>query len=388
MSFVISEEKNQMKTEPQGLKRNGAEKERVSAMKLGIGLYRHMLTPDYFQFARQCGCTHLIIHLANYYSKERGIVTATDEKSNYGASVKDDPIWDLENLLAIKKQASEYGLEIYGIENFSPADWYDVLLAGPERDQQIERCKRMIRNVGKAGIRAFGYNFSIAGVWGHQKKKAARGGAISTCFDASLLDINAPIPNGEVWNMTYAASDGGFVAPVSQEELWERLFYFLERILPAAEESGVEMALHPDDPPMPELRRTARLVYKPELYQKLIDWNKSSSNKLELCLGSLQEMQSERPIYEYLDTYLAQNRVSYIHFRNVKGKVPCYDEVFVDEGDIDMLCVIRQLKAHRFEGVLIPDHTPLMNCASSWHAGMAYALGYMRAAIQAVNEED
>lgn len=211
---------------------------------------------------------------------------------------------------------------------------------------------------------------------------------ISTCFDASLLDINAPIPNGEVWNMTYAASDGGFVAPVSQEELWERLFYFLERILPAAEESGVEMALHPDDPPMPELRRTARLVYKPELYQKLIDWNKSSSNKLELCLGSLQEMQSERPIYEYLDTYLAQNRVSYIHFRNVKGKVPCYDEVFVDEGDIDMLRVIRQLKAHRFEGVLIPDHTPLMNCASSWHAGMAYALGYMRAAIQAVNEED
>ena len=357
-------------------------------MKLGIGLYRHMLTPDYFQFARQCGCTHLIIHLANYYSKERGIVTATDEKSNYGASVKDDPIWDLENLLAIKKQASEYGLEIYGIENFSPADWYDVLLAGPERDQQIERCKRMIRNVGKAGIRAFGYNFSIAGVWGHQKKKAARGGAISTCFDASLLDINAPIPNGEVWNMTYAASDGGFVAPVSQEELWERLFYFLERILPAAEESGVEMALHPDDPPMPELRRTARLVYNPELYQKLIDWNKSSTNKLELCLGSLQEMQSERPIYEYLDTYLAQNRVSYIHFRNVKGKVPCYDEVFVDEGDIDMLRVIRQLKAHRFEGVLIPDHTPLMNCASSWHAGMAYALGYMRAAIQAVNEED
>lgn len=228
----------------------------------------------------------------------------------------------------------------------------------------------------------------LAGVWGHQKKKAARGGAISTCFDASLLDINAPIPNGEVWNMTYAASDGGFVAPVSQEELWERLFYFLERILPAAEESGVEMALHPDDPPMPELRRTARLVYKPELYQKLIDWNKSSSNKLELCLGSLQEMQSERPIYEYLDTYLAQNRVSYIHFRNVKGKVPCYDEVFVDEGDIDMLRVIRQLKAHRFEGVLIPDHTPLMNCASSWHAGMAYALGYMRAAIQAVNEED
>lgn len=351
-------------------------------LKLGIGLYRHMLKPEYFQFAKQCGCTHLIVHLANYYDSDDRVVTATDAKTNYGQSHAKDSIWELDNMLRLKAEAASYGLEIYGIENFSPADWYDVLLGGPERDKQLSYLKEIVRNAGKAGIRSFGYNFSLAGVWGHQKKHAARGGAESTCFDASLLDVNAPIPNGQVWNMTYAPGDGGFMSPVTSKELWARLKYFLDEMVPVAEEAGVELALHPDDPPMPELRGTPRMVYRPELYQKLIDLVPSPSNKLELCLGSLQEMQSEHDIYYYLDQYLAQDKVSYVHFRNVKGKVPCYDEVFVDEGDIDMFRVLKQLEQSGFSGVLIPDHTPMMTCGAPWHAGMAYALGYMRAAFQ------
>lgn len=357
-------------------------------MKLGLGLYWYMLKPEYFQFARQCGCTHLIIHPATYYNNDTSIVTATDAGTNYGRSAANSPVWELDSLLAIKKQAQEYGLDIYGIENFSPADWYDVLLAGPKRDEQLENLKRIIQNAGKAGIKSFGYNFSLAGVWGHQKKQSARGGAVSTCFDASLLDLDAPIPNGEVWNMTYAETDGGFMPKITSEELWDRLKYFLERILPVAEAAGVELALHPDDPPMPKLRGTPRLVYRPELYQKLIDLVPSQANKLELCLGSLQEMQSDKPIYDYLEQYIAQDKISYVHFRNVKGKVPCYDEVFVDEGDIDMFRVLRQLKRGHFNGVLVPDHTPLMTCAAPWHAGMAYALGYMRAAFQMLERED
>ena len=92
-------------------------------MKLGIGLYRHMLKPEYFQFARQCGCTHLIIHLATYYDSDSNIVTATDSRVNYGNSFAKDPVWELDQLLELKKEAKSYGLEIYGIENFSPADW-------------------------------------------------------------------------------------------------------------------------------------------------------------------------------------------------------------------------------------------------------------------------
>ena len=77
-------------------------------MKLGLGLYRHMLQKDYFQFAAQCGCTHLIVHLANYYSAEKGIVTATNETSNYGTALSQDPIWEPENLLALQKEAGEH----------------------------------------------------------------------------------------------------------------------------------------------------------------------------------------------------------------------------------------------------------------------------------------
>ena len=358
-----------------------------SGMKLGIGLYRHMLKPEYYQFARQCGCTHLIIHLANYYSSDDTVVTATDAHHNYGSALEQDPIWEPESLLAIRREAAAYGLEVYGIENFSPADWYDVLLDGPRRAEQIGRLKTILQNAGKAGIRTFGYNFSLAGVWGHQKKHAARGGALSTCFDASLLDLDAPIPNGQVWNMTYSPGDGGFLAPVSSEELWRRLEAFLQEVLPAAEEAGIELALHPDDPPMPALRQTPRLVYRPELYQRLIDLNPSPANKLELCLGSLQEMISDKPVYDYVEDYLRQGRISYIHFRNVRGKVPCYDEVFVDEGDIDMLRMLRILRDGGFTGVLIPDHTPMMTCGAPWHAGMAFALGYMRAAFQTLEQE-
>jgi mannonate dehydratase len=103
-------------------------------------------------------------------------------------------------------------------------------------------------------------------------------------------------------------------------------------------------------------------------------------------MGTIQEM-TEGSIYEAIDEYSRQGKIAYIHFRNVRGKVPCYREVFLDEGDIDMLRVLRILHRNRYDGVLIPDHTPQMNCAAPWHAGSAYALGYIRAAIAAIEQE-
>lgn len=128
-------------------------------MKLGFGLYRHMLTEDYFRFARQCGATHLIVHLANYYGGGDGrIVTATDEHTNYGECAPLDPIWEEENLRALVKQAASFGLTVEGIENFSPADWYDVLLDGPRRAEQMEKLKTIVRAAGAAGMAyAMGY---------------------------------------------------------------------------------------------------------------------------------------------------------------------------------------------------------------------------------------
>ena len=96
---------------------------------------------------------------------------------------------------------------------------------------------------------------------------------------------------------------------------------------------------------------------------------------------------TEGDVYEAVDTYSRQGKLAYVHFRNVRGKVPHYRETFIDEGDIDMLRVLRILKKNGFDGVLIPDHAPQMTCAAPWHAGMAYALGYIQAA-RAVIERD
>jgi mannonate dehydratase len=79
-------------------------------------------------------------------------------------------------------------------------------------------------------------------------------------------------------------------------------------------------------------------------------------------------------VYEATEHYARQSAIAYLHFRNVRGKVPHYDEVFIDEGDIDMRRILQVLRACDYQGVLIPDHTPSMTCAAPWHAGMAYAL--------------
>jgi mannonate dehydratase len=178
-------------------------------------------------------------------------------------------------------------------------------------------------------------------------------------------------------------ASGGSIGTVTQEQLWRRLSDFLEAVVPVAEESGVRLALHPDDPPMPTLRHTARLVHQPALYQRVLDIKPSPSNGIEFCVGSIAEM-TEGSVYDSLDRYSRLGAICYVHLRNVRGKVPHYSEVFIDEGDVDAIRVLTILKRNNFEGVIIPDHTPQVSCAAPWHAGMAFALGYMRGALQSI----
>ena len=351
-------------------------------MKLGLGLYRHMLTADNFRFAKQAGATHIIAHLVDYFSAEPRIPTATN--AGWGAAGNPDRLWTFEELRDLRAAINAEGLELAAIENFDPAHWYDVLLDGPRQREQLENIKTTIRRVGQAGIPVMGYNFSLAGVWGHVQGPFARGGAESVGFLGADGPEETPIPNGMVWNMTYdPAAPPGLIGEITHEQLWARLTNFLTEVVPVAEEAGVRLAAHPDDPPMPTLRGTPRLVYQPAYYQRLLDIYPSRANGLEFCLGTLAEM-TEGDIYDVIDRYSRQDAVAYVHFRNVRGKVPHYKETFIDEGDIDMLRVLRILKQNNYTGVLIPDHAPQMSCAAPWHAGMAYALGYLRAALQSL----
>jgi len=235
------------------------------------------------------------------------------------------------------------------------------------------------------------YNFSIAGVWGWTKGPYGRGGAKALVYDESKIDKSTPLPNGMVWNMVYDPdAPAGTVAPISSEEIWQRLEWFLSQILPVAEESGVRLALHPDDPPTDQLRGGARLVNRPDKYERMLDLVPSPASALEFCLGSLAEMpegDGGGDVYEATERFARAGRIAYVHFRNVRGKVPHYQEVFVDEGDLDMIRVLSILRDVHFDGVIIPDHTPHIECDAPWHAGMAYALGYMRAALRMIEAE-
>lgn len=351
-------------------------------MKLGLGLYRHMLTRENYQFARQAGATHIVAHLVDYFpggtqSSDDNQPTGTE--SGWGLAGDPDQHWTLDELRSLRQDIEAEGLTLEAIENFDPAHWHDVLLDGPKRPQQIQAIKTLLRNLGKAGIPIMGYNFSLAGVCGRTHQAYARGGAMSVGMEGSF---DTPMPKGMVWNMVYDTN-----APkedetiITHDELWRRFGAFLDDVIPVAEEAGVKLALHPDDPPTPTLRGQPRLVHQPDLYQRALDLKPSQANTLEFCLGSLTEM-TEGDIYETTEHYSRQHKLAYVHFRNVTGKVPFYRETFIDDGDINMLQVLKILKQNNFDGVLIPDHTPQISCSAPWHAGMAFSLGYMRAALQ------
>ena len=351
-------------------------------MNVGLGLYRHMLTRDYYDFARQAGCTHVVVHLVDYFN--RGTTNPRDNQPTgskyepWGVAGDPEKLWTIAELKQLRREIEDAGLVFAAIENLDPAHWHDILLDGPRYEEQLEKVKTIIRRMGEAGIPVLGYNFSLAGVCGRVTTASGRGRALTLEMDGPAED--EPVPKGVVWNMVYdEAAPPGVLPRVSNEQLWDRLRRFLEEVVPVAEQSGVRLAAHPDDPPMPTMRGQARLVYQPDMYQRLLDIAPSRSNALEFCVGTVAEM-TEGDVHETVDRYSRQGKIAYIHLRNVVGKVPHYRETFIDEGDVDMVRILTILERNAFDGVIIPDHTPQMSCAAPWHAGMAHTLGFILAA--------
>jgi mannonate dehydratase len=350
-------------------------------MKLGLGFYFEMLTPENYRFAHQMGVTHLVVHLSDY--------RRCNQPRQRGLGLVKPPLWSYERLRDLRAAINAEGLELEALENFDPSFWYDILLDGPRKKEQIEDLKQIIRNMGRAGIPIMGYNFSLAGVWGHAPGPWARGDAQSVGYIEGVSEKQTPIPNGMVWNMWYDHdAPEGFVGQIPKDEFWQRAKWFLEEMIPIAEESGVKLAAHPDDPPLDTLRGTPRLVNKPEHYQKLFDLVPSDANMAEFCQGTIQEMNSDvgMDVYDAIDRYAGMKKIAYVHFRNVVGHVPSYREVFIDEGDVDMARALRLYVKHGFDGLIMPDHTPNVECAAPWHAGMAYALGYLKALLSQIEK--
>ncbi|MBT5876219.1 MAG: TIM barrel protein, partial [Candidatus Latescibacteria bacterium] len=284
-------------------------------MRLGIGFSHENFTVENLLYARQLGVTDVIVH---------------------GPRLGDNGVLEYDELVQVKRMATEQGLRLAAIENLPRDHWHDVLHAGSDRDNQIENVCQTIRNMGRAEIPILGYYFSIVGVWGHwrsYRSGGGRGGSGVKSFDLAKVTDQAPLASG----------------PVTVEEMWSRLAYFLERVVPVAEESGVKLAAHQDDPPAGYLRGVGRLLTNHENMQRLIDLVPSPNNGLEFCQGTVAEMGIDGVI-EAIHRFGAQKKIFYVHFRNVKGQFPKFDEVFADEGDVNMFEAMKAYRSVGFDG--------------------------------------
>jgi len=325
-------------------------------MELGLGAIHWSIRDprgddDRFLFARQLGINNIIIH--------------TPELRGEG-------YWEFQDLVFLRTRVESFGHKLFAIENM-PRDFYDKVRLGlPGRDEQLEKVRKTLRNMGRAGIHCLGYDFNLVGVWrtGRDATPTSRGGAAVTSYDHSIAG-KAPTADVGVYD---------------DDAMWANYTYFLKAVVPVAEEEGVVLALHPDDPPVPSIAGTARIFRSTAALKRVVEIVPSPSNCLEFCQGTVAEWcQTAEEVYEAIRYFGSRQKISYVHFRNVRGVVPQFEETFIDDGKVDMSVAMRVYKEVNFQGVLIPDHTPAVVNDSPWgHRGRAYAIGYMKALLKCV----
>ena len=325
-------------------------------MQLGLGAIHTSAQglreiDERLQFARQLGVGNIILH--------------TPE-------LPGDGYWDFRALLMMRTYIEAVGLKLYAIENMPREFTHKIRHGLAGRDEEIEKVCKTVSNMGRAGIYCLGYAFNLAGVWrtGRAPTATSRGGAAVTSYDHELAK-NAP---------TYE------LGQFDDQTMWDNFAYFLKAVVPVAEEAGVMLALHPDDPPVPEIAGTARIIRSTAAYRRAIGIVDSASNGLEFCQGTVSEWcQTADEVYEAIRYFASRQKIAYVHFRNVSGVVPAFEETFIDNGKVDMLEAMRAYYESGFKGVFIPDHTPAVVGDTPWgHRGRGYAIGYMKALLKCV----
>jgi mannonate dehydratase len=274
--------------------------------------------------------------------------------------------WNETEMRALVERLRGYGLRP-GIRALPP--FPNVLLGNAGRDRDIEVVQEAIRIAGRIGIPTLEYNFTLLRASAGYFRAEGRGGAGLRAFDAARLKDHPAVAE---------------VAGVSREEAWRRLEYFLKAIVPVAEKAGVRLAIHPNDPPLESFGGAAQPVRTVADMKRLIEVVNSPSNGITLDTGVTREMGED--VVETIRYFGERDRINHVHFRNVRLDEPYvrYTESFHDDGDVDMLAAMRAFVAVGYRRLMVPDHTPLLSVDGEKHyAGWAFAIGYMKALLQA-----
>jgi mannonate dehydratase len=256
----------------------------------------------------------------------------------------------------------------------STGGMWNTIYGRPGRDEEIENVKKSIRAAGRAGLPVVEYNFYAHRITEGYFESSGRGGAGMTSFDYEKIKSLPPLPN-----------EGAH----SLEEMWANITYFLNAVVRVAEQSNVRLALHPNDPPAPVSRGSGQIMGTLEGWKRLIEIVPSKSNGITFDCGVTREMGHD-PV-EVCRYFGSRDRINHVHFRNVRTLVPHqkYSEVFPDEGQVNMLAVMKELVLQKYPRLVFPEHPRVLdadreNPKSSSYASWAFNVGYARAALQAV----
>jgi mannonate dehydratase len=292
-----------------------------------------------------------------------------------------DADWSVAGLARLRERVERFGIRLDMVplplssSSIGLAENPHIMLGkSPERDREIDHLCQMIRNVARVGIPAVKYNLTILGVV-RTESSPGRGGARYSTFVYDKARQDGP-----------PAESG----PVSADLMWERITYFLKRVVPVAEEHKVRLCCHPHDPAMPRdkgFRGVHTVLGSVEGLRQFVETMPSPYHGLNFCQGTVAEMLVDpgKEIFDVIRYFGSRGKIFNVHFRNIKGGFLNFQETFLDDGDVDMLKALRVYQEVGYDGMIMPDHVPQIEGDSSRAQALAHAFGYIQALLQVVN---